>query len=434
MLLPRKGKLAELIVKDCHYTVNHGGQKETLEQLRSTMWLPKARQFVRKVIFHCLVCKRLNGPCYGVPPQADLPDFRVQEQPAFSKVGVDFGGPIYIKEGVGENKVIKKSYFCIFSCTASRAIHLEVVTDLRTETFLNCLRRFTSRRGIPEMLITDNASTYKRANKLLIVLFKRREVQAYLANQHITWHYNLELAPWWGGFYERHVGLVKKSLKRILGKALLTLEEIMTILCDIEGVLNSRPITYIETDGIGHALTPSHLVCGKRLSTLPTCSAEDELIEYPEDQSTFTRRMIYLSTLMKNYWKSWLNDYIVNLREFHNCKAKKAGHPMIEESDVVIIKEDNVHRGNWRLARVDKLLKGTDGEIRGAEIVVADKNGKLSRIWRALQLLYPLEAKELCSKKPKELNVKQNTVEPVMHRKSKREAALTGNLLRKLRS
>ena len=80
------------------------------------------------------------------------------------------------------------------------------------------------------------------------------------------------------------------------------------------------------------------------------------------------------------------------------------------------------------------MLKGTDGEIRGAEIEVADKNGKLSRIWRALQLLYPLEAKELCSKKPKELNVKQNTVEPVMHRKSKREAALTGNLLRKLRS
>ena len=172
----------------------------------------------------------------------------------------------------------------------------------------------------------------------------------------------------------------------------------------------------------------------ERLSTLPTCSAEDELIEYPEDQFTFTRRMIYLSTLMKNYWKSWLHDYIVNLREFHNCKAKKAGHPMIEESDVVIIKEDNVHRGNWRLAQVDKLLKGTDGEVRGAEIVVADKNGKLSRMRHALQFMYPLEAKELYSKKPKELNVKQNTTEPVMHRKSKREAALTGNLLKKLRS
>ena len=75
----------------------------------------------------------------------------------------------------------------------------------------------------------------------------------------------------------------------------------MTVLCDIEGVLNRRPITYIYRDGIGHALTLSHLLCGKRLSTLPACSAEDELIEYPEDQSTFTRRMICLSTLMKNY-------------------------------------------------------------------------------------------------------------------------------------
>ena len=160
----------------------------------------------------------------------------------------------------------------------------------------------------------------------------------------------------------------------------------MTVLCDIEGVLNSRPITYIYTDDIEYALTPSHLVCGKILSTLPACSAEDELTEYPEDQSTFTIRMICLSTLMKNYWRSWLHDYIVNLREFHNCKAKKAGHPMIEESDVVIKKDYNLHRGNWRLARVDKLLKGTNGEIRGAEIVVADKNGKLSRLRYALQL------------------------------------------------
>ena len=129
---------------------------------------------------------------------------------------------------------------------------------------------------------------------------------------------------------------------------------------------------------------------------------------------------------MNNYWKSWLHDYIVNLREFHNCNAKKVGHPMTEESDVVIMKEDNVHRRNWRLAQFEKLLKGIDGEIRGAEIVVADKNGKLSRMQRALQLLYPLEAKEL--------NAKQNIAEPVMHRKSKREAALTGNLLRRLRS
>ena len=163
----------------------------------------------------------------------------------------------------------------------------------------------------------------------------------------------------------------------MLGKALLTLEEIMTVLCDIEGVLNSRPITYIYTDGIGHALTLSHLV------------VERDFLHYqlvPLKMNLLNILKIYLSTLTKNYLKSWLHDYIVNLREFHNCKAKKAGHPMIEESDVVIIKDDNVHRGNWRLARVDKLLKGPNGEIRGAEIAVTDKNGKLSRMRHTLQL------------------------------------------------
>ena len=91
---------------------------------------------------------------------------------------------------------------------------------------------------------------------------------------------------------------------------------------------------------------------------------------------------------MENYWESWFNDYTVNLREFHNCNAKKVGHRMTEESGVVVMKED-VHRRNWRLAQFEKLLKGTDSEIRGAEIVVADKNGKLSRMQRALQLFYP---------------------------------------------
>lgn len=80
------------------------------------------------------------------------------------------------------------------------------------------------------------------------------------------------------------------------------------------------------------------------------------------------------------------------------------------------------------------MVKGTDGETRAAEIIVADKNGKLSKMRRGLQLLFPLEAKELCSKEPKNLKLKQEITEPVMQRKSKREAALTGDLLRKLRS
>ena len=114
-----------------------------------------------------------------------------------------------------DQKVVKKAYICLSSCTASRTIHLEAVIDMRTETFLNYLRRSVARRGIPKLIVIDNPKTFKRANKLLIMLLRRPEAEAHLANQRITWKFNLELFQRWDRFFKRCVGLVKRSLKQI---------------------------------------------------------------------------------------------------------------------------------------------------------------------------------------------------------------------------
>ena len=118
-----------------------------------------------------------------------------------------------------------KTYICLFTCATSRTIHLELLPDLISEVseaFIRGLQRFAGRRGTPVSITSDNAKTFKRANKDLAQLFRTTKAQDFVANQGITWNFILEKAPWWGGYYERMIQLVKRRLRKILGKALLT--------------------------------------------------------------------------------------------------------------------------------------------------------------------------------------------------------------------
>ena len=166
-------------------------------------------------------------------------DLEPHFSPPFSKVGVDFAGPLFAKEGSDMVKV----YIALFTCCVTRAVHLDLVRNLSTPCFLNCLRRFTCRRGAPTLIVSDNAKTFKAAQKAVKALYNSKEVKSYLENNRLEWRFNLERAPWWGGFFERMVGLVKGCLRRVLGNAKLSFEELLTTLVEVEGTLNSRPLT-----------------------------------------------------------------------------------------------------------------------------------------------------------------------------------------------
>jgi hypothetical protein len=149
----------------------------------------------------------------------------------------------------------------------------------------------------------------------------------------ITWKFILEKAPWCGGYYERMVKLVKQSLRKVLGRAQLSYEEFMRVLTEIEGVLNSGPITYVYPDLTERPLTPSHLTIGRRLATL---QIEGQLSDDESSEATFKRRPRYLSKLLEHFWKRWSREYLVHLREFHNSKSTKARR-RIQVGDVVLI-------------------------------------------------------------------------------------------------
>ena len=383
ILLPNKDKFTELVIADCHSRVHHCREKATLAELRSKFWVAKGRQCVKRVIKACLICKRLEGKAYDSPPSATLPEFRVKESPLFSKVGVDFAGPLYVKGPGGE---VTKCYIALFTCCITRAVHLELVQNLLATTFVNCLKRMCARRGTPSLIISDNAKTFKATVKLLERLGNEEAVVDFLNSRRITWRFNLERAPWQGGIFERMIGTVKKCLRKVLGNARLSYDELNTLLTEIECTVNSRPLTYQYNDP-DEVLTPSHLIHGRRLSPLSDSFHLDSDTDL-DNSDILSKRFRYLSRKLQHFWGRWRKEYLVDLRESHRMNK---GMPVnIEKGDVVIIQEDNTKRGTWKTGIVEETIIGKDGQVRGAK-VRRNGRGKFEILTRPLQRLFPLE-------------------------------------------
>jgi transposase InsO family protein len=189
ILLPKEHKFTRSIIEAWHQKVHHCGVRSTLAKLRSRFWVPKGRQIVKKILNQCVTCKRLIGKSYKEPATAALPEFRVTKAPPFSRVGIDFSGPLYAKDASGE---MKKVYIALFSCCVTRAVHLELVDEMSAEAFKCCLRKFTARRGMPKLIVSDNAKTFQATEKHLNKLFDYPEIKSYFNNMRIEWKFNLE--------------------------------------------------------------------------------------------------------------------------------------------------------------------------------------------------------------------------------------------------
>ena len=240
--------LTTLIVQHAHERTLHSGVKDTLTKVRSKYWLVKGRQFIRKIIYQCVVCRKLEGQHYRAAPPPPLPEFRVKEAPPFAYCGVDFAGPLYIR--VEDRSESSKVWIALYTCCVTCTVHLELVPDMTTQTFLRSFKRFTARRGIPLQIISDNAKTFVSAALTLDKMLSDPEVQQYMAGLKVQWRFNLEKAPWQGGFFERMVQSMKRCLRKTIGKSQLSLDELTTVLVQVEAILNSRPISYVSSEDL----------------------------------------------------------------------------------------------------------------------------------------------------------------------------------------
>ena len=247
ILLPRDHPLTTLIVREAHERVFHNGTKETLTEVRRKYWIPRVRSLTRQLIYRCFLCRKFEGTPFKTPPPPPLPTCRVKEDPAFTHTGVDFGGPLYVR---GCDNVTQKTWICLFTCYVTRAVHLDVVPDQSTQSFIRCLKRFSARRGLPAKFISDNGKTFKAAAKYLKTVFRDEKVKEYLTGLETDWTFNVERAPWWGGAFERIVKSTKRCLRKLIGKAQFSYDELVTALAEIESVINSRPLTYVAADDV----------------------------------------------------------------------------------------------------------------------------------------------------------------------------------------
>ena len=322
------------------------------------------------------------GKPYKAPDPPPLIKDRIQETEPFNVTGVDFTGALYVRERGGESK----AYICLFTCAVTRAVHLEIVTDLTVEEFLQAFRRFSSRKSLPRLMISDNASTYLAAANELNDLFRSPSLSNALSKKGVTWRIIPKCATWYGGFWERLIGLTKSSLKKVLGRTFATLSTIQTIIVEIEGILNDRPLTYMSSDVKDpEPLTPAHLLYGRRIISLPYHSVEEDELNDPDfgGESAVVKRAKIQALMLKHFWTRWRSEYLTTLREFHKTTGNNI--QQVKVGDVVLV-HDDTPRVNWKYAVIESVIRGNDGLIRAVNIRTS--TGKTTR---PITKLYPLE-------------------------------------------
>ncbi|XP_039309629.1 uncharacterized protein LOC113004665 [Solenopsis invicta] len=379
ILLPSRHSLTDSIIRETHEKYHHPGIVTTLHLVRQKFWLLDGRNQVRKIIRSCVRCFRFNAQVVE-HKMGNLPITRVQEAIPFTNTGIDFCGPFYIKERKFRNRTRIKVYICIFVCMSVKAVHLELVSDLSSEGFIAALRRFVARRGMPAHIHSDNGSNFVGANnqlKELYALFNSEQHQTvlsqFISDHKITWHFIPPAAPHFGGIWESMIKLFKHHFKRVVGDSLFTFEQLNTFITEVEGILNSRPITSLSSDPNDLlVLTPAHYLIGKPLTTLP----EGDVSCVPANRLSVWQ---HISKVRQDFWARWNLEYLNEL-QIRN-KWTKDG-PKLETGTIVCIKDKNLPCNQWTLGRIVETHPGTDGIVRAATIKTA--TGVIKRAAKAL--------------------------------------------------
>lgn len=378
ILLPKESEFTERLIKETHEKNLHVGVAHTLSIIRQKYWIPQGRSRVQKTLSKCARCVKHGGGPFELPKTPALPVERVNFTHSFAYTGADYFGPMVVQTENG----LKKRWICLFTCLVIRAIHLEVVKDLTTNECLMAFKRFIATRGIPTLILTDNASQFRLLGEVLT------KEGNFTTN--IKWKFIPQLAPWHGGAYERLVAIVKHCLKRTLQKQMLDETQLLTIIKEAEAVINTRPLTYVGSN-LEHILKPADFL------TPGKCLSVEVLIErLPLSGSLIKQQLIAGwnrgNKIMDEYKEMFVNQYLLSLRERYRNSPKQARVRSQESpnvGDIVQIKGEAKNREGWKVGNISELIKGKDGLCRIAKVKVGDKV-----FTRSLAHLYPLEVDE----------------------------------------
>lgn len=297
----------------------------------------------------------------------------------FINVAIDFAAGLLIhQEGRGRRPM--RGYALIIVCEATHAVHIELVSKLTTDAFIAALRRFIGRRGLCNSIFCDNGTNFVGADSEMKrwkrnLLDHEENIRDELLEGCIDFHFSPANSPHFNGLAEAAVKSMKHHLRRVLGQASLTYEEMTTLLVQIEAVMNSRPLAALSEDPNDlQVLTPAHFIIGGPLRTL---------VEPVEDsKADLHLRYRRLRQLSQHIWQRWSKEYL-SQRQQRN-KWTSQGNEM-KPQQLVVIMDDNTRPHTWPVGRIQAIHPGEDGIVRVASVTA--KNGILQR---AVHRLCPL--------------------------------------------
>ena len=259
IILPDKHPVVQLLIRQYH-EISHFGTEYVLSAIRQRFWIVHGRLSVKQIGRGCMVCKRRKAKP-NEPFMSALPSFRVEQgNPPFFKCGVDFFGPIAVKQ----KRSRVKRWGCIFVCMSVREVHIELVESLDTDSFINAMQRFINRRGRPSLIVSDCGTNFRGAvNELQIQIskFDHSKVGNKMAKQQFQWLFNPPSSPHMGGVWERMIRTVKEAMFSIVKDRVLTDFQMLTLFSEVENIVNNRPLTYLsENHEDLEALTPNHFL------------------------------------------------------------------------------------------------------------------------------------------------------------------------------
>ena len=377
-----------LLVIKAHQEMGHAGVPSTLSHIRNEFWLPKGRNFVRRILKECFQCKKVQGPPFSTPTAPPLPAFRVVQTRPFDNVGLDYLGPFRCKENKGPKY---KVWYILYTCGSTRAVHLEAVRTRNADDFLLALTRFTSECGIPSQLISDHEKSMVKISRELDNISKSKRVRRFLQERRISWVFYTEKSPNKGGFIERLNAPVKKTFLKVTGGNPIPFEQFRTMASVASATMNDRPLSYVysDIDSQLQALTPNRLIFGYNKNELPFLDTRQDRVP-PEPR--LSQLHFQLDELRNQFWRAWHRFYLDELNERH-IRDQKANKELIvpKLGEVCLIKDGLQPRRSWRLCRIVE-IRESRGTVRECTVqLLSPGKTQLTKVKRPPQQLIPLE-------------------------------------------
>ena len=383
MLLPYQDPIVKLLVEKLHKENYHCGPTALLAQVRQRFWPLKGKNLVRSVVQHCVRCTRAR-PVFYKQIMGNLPEHRVQPARPFLHAGVDYCGPFWVHYR-SRGKRPQKAYLAVFCCFSTKAVHLELVSELTTDAFIGALKRFVARRGLCKTIYCDNATNFVGAkNKLKDlddIIYSTASQEAIIeacSTKGVDFRFIPPRSPHFGGLWEAAVKSAKHLIMKNASEAHLTYEELETVVIEIEAILNSRPLIPQSSDANDlNAITPGHFLIGEALTSNVDVSTQ-------EPGSNLLKRWQLVSSIKHHFWQRWSAEYLNELQV--RSKWKNPTNKILPNT-LVILKEDNLPVLQWPLGRIIKTYEGNDGHIRVCD--VRTKSGVFKRAIHRLAPLFP---------------------------------------------